>query len=71
MNQKIKTGCRYCKYAKWQLNPRGGIKRQTAGLCEYPVTLPMLPYAMRNINLDRTYIWPDMYQNCPCFKPKN
>lgn len=62
--------CKSCKWAKWQRTPKGNIRREVAGRCEYKVEWPPIPYAQIYPRSDKISIWPKDGAACPCHSPE-
>lgn len=65
--------CKTCKWAKWELTPKGKIKQSEAGKCDYPKTiLPAVPECENQVSAShfRYGIWTDMGDRCPVWQEK-
>ena len=75
MSEKIRQCCRDCKFALFEQNKRGAIKRGEAGKCSYPdPPLPPLPICITRSHFfrpdyPRSAIWPDD-GDCPVWEKK-
>ena len=66
---EVKQCCRTCHWAKWQKTVSGKIKRYVAGICEFEVKWPPIPWAVRYPHADKIGIWPNDGFACPCWEP--
>lgn len=67
--------CKYCKFAKWKLSPKGIPSKKYHGECLYEIPEPTLPVSIgRHFNYGYKHckvgIWLDMKEECPCFIKK-
>jgi hypothetical protein len=69
MGENVKTGCGTCRFAEWQLGPKGKRRPNVSGRCNYLIPLPPVPGCVK-LTVGVTAIWPDMYDDCNVWEPK-
>lgn len=62
--------CKTCRWAKWDLNKRGGINWQRDGVCQYEVPIPTLPACVINYGVCKIAIWVGDGKECPVWEAK-
>ncbi len=66
--------CKTCRFAEWQRDPNGGVRRKIAGRCRYdfgePPVLPVsVPGFRRRWPPLTNGVWPDNDKECPTHEP--
>lgn len=63
--------CKTCKWARWDLTPKGRIRRNVSGRCDYPwFQIPPGPECEIRPQPNRIGIWPNMGSECRVWEKK-